>query len=226
MSPPRVFGEGEGDSDPDDAESASPSVASAVQASASGPVASASWPKLPAWAGMPLDTKAFGDTWPFGLIARGIDFWQERQYLADLSDKSKRFKFGAYQASQDSTPQVVVMVIGESSRYDRWSLNGYERDTNPLLKKESNLVSFPDMITAVSATRLSVPVLVSRKPATQSLQAGFFRKKIVPDGVQGSRLQDVLAVEPDLVRPVRYTGVGIRKGSRRAAIHEPGWLHQ
>ncbi|WP_346428566.1 sulfatase-like hydrolase/transferase [Janthinobacterium agaricidamnosum] len=60
------------------------------------------------------------------------------------------------------------MVIGESSRYDRWSLNGYERDTNPLLKQEANLVPLADVITAVSATRLSVPVIISRKPATQA----------------------------------------------------------
>ena len=29
------------------------------------------------------------------------------------------------------------MVIGESSRYDRWSLNGYARETNPLLAQEA-----------------------------------------------------------------------------------------
>jgi glucan phosphoethanolaminetransferase (alkaline phosphatase superfamily) len=75
--------------------------------------------------------------------------------------------------------QTIVVVLGESSRYDRWSLNGYERETNPLLSLEDNLVSFSDMITAVAATRLSVPVIVSRKPAAQSLKAGFSEKSFL-----------------------------------------------
>jgi glucan phosphoethanolaminetransferase (alkaline phosphatase superfamily) len=131
------------------------------------------------WHRIPFDAAAFGRTWPFGLVVRGYDFWKERQYLSDLTRKSSQFKFGASQSSTINLPQVVVMVIGESSRYDRWSLNGYRRETNPLLKKEPNLVPLSDVVTAVSATRLSVPVLVSRKPATQSLQAGFSEKSFL-----------------------------------------------
>lgn len=137
------------------------------------------FPKLPSWAKIPFELESFGSTWPFGLVVRGIDFWTERQYLADLSNKSKLFSFGARQSIANDKPQLIIMVIGESSRYDRWSLNGYARETNPLLKKESNLISLPDVITAVSATRLSVPVLVSRKPAMQSLKAGFSEKSFL-----------------------------------------------
>jgi glucan phosphoethanolaminetransferase (alkaline phosphatase superfamily) len=136
-------------------------------------------PKLPSWARIPFEPEAFGSTWPFGLVIRGYSFWTERQYLADLASKNRLFKFGAHQTSNNNRPQVVVMVIGESGRYDRWSLNGYQRDTNPLLKQEPNLVMLPDLITAVSATRLSVPVILSRKPATQSLQAGFSEKSFL-----------------------------------------------
>jgi glucan phosphoethanolaminetransferase (alkaline phosphatase superfamily) len=136
-------------------------------------------PKLPSWARIPIDADSFGSTWPFGLAVQAQAFWKERQYLAELARKSKQFKFGANQASENDLPQVVVMVIGESSRYDRWSLNGYQRETNPLLKKEPNLISLSNVVTAVSATRLSVPVLVSRKPATQSLQAGFSEKSFL-----------------------------------------------
>ncbi len=138
-----------------------------------------SFPRLPIWARIPFDRNVFGMTWPFGLFVRAHDFWKEREYLAQLVHKSKPFKFGAKQAGLQNIPQVVVMVIGESSRYDRWSINGYRRETNPLLKKEANLVSLSDVVTAVSATRLSVPVLVSRKPARQSLQAGFSEKSFL-----------------------------------------------
>ena len=37
----------------------------------------------------------------------------------------------------DSTKQVFVLIIGESARRDRFSLYGYERQTNPLLAKDS-----------------------------------------------------------------------------------------
>jgi glucan phosphoethanolaminetransferase (alkaline phosphatase superfamily) len=128
---------------------------------------------------IPFDTATFAKSWPFGLAARGYDFWKERQYLSELSRKSTLFKFGASQTVETNLPQVVVMVIGESARYDRWSVNGYHRETNPLLKKEANLVTLSNVLTAVSATRLSVPVLVSRKPATQSLRAGFSEKSFL-----------------------------------------------
>jgi glucan phosphoethanolaminetransferase (alkaline phosphatase superfamily) len=137
------------------------------------------WPRLPYWARLPFQFDAFSNSWPFGLVARGADFYTERKYLADLSEKNSAFRFGAHQLAPGNAPEVVVMVIGESSRYDRWSLNGYQRETNPLLKQESNLVTLSDVITSVSATRLSVPVIVSRKPATQSLKAGFSEKSFL-----------------------------------------------
>jgi glucan phosphoethanolaminetransferase (alkaline phosphatase superfamily) len=154
--------------------------APASRPTAAAPSASAgSWPALPAWARPPLDLDLFARSWPFGLAARGFDFYKERVYLADLNRRSAAFRFGAKQAGDGHEPQVVVVVLGESSRYDRWSLNGYARETNPLLAREENLVMLKDVITPVSATRLSVPVIISRKPAMQSLKDGFYEKSFL-----------------------------------------------
>jgi glucan phosphoethanolaminetransferase (alkaline phosphatase superfamily) len=139
----------------------------------------ASLPPLAHWMRLPFDLDTFAHSWPFGLAARGVDFYKERVYLADLNKRSANFRFHAHLAEPNIEPQVVVMVIGESSRYDRWSLNGYDRETNPLLAKEENLVPLRDVITSVSATRLSVPVIISRKPATQSLKDGFSEKSFL-----------------------------------------------
>lgn len=139
----------------------------------------AALPPLPQWARPPVDLRALAQSWPFGLAARGVDFYRERVYLAQLNRRSAAFRFGAYQAEGQDAPQVVVMVLGESSRYDRWSLNGYQRETNPLLAQEDNLVMLSDVITPVSATRLSVPVIISRKPAMQSLKDGFSEKSFL-----------------------------------------------
>jgi glucan phosphoethanolaminetransferase (alkaline phosphatase superfamily) len=138
-----------------------------------------SLPPLPHWGKLPVEFEAFSQSWPFGLMSRGLDFYKERKHLAELGLRSSSFRFGARQGAPDEAPEIVVMVIGESSRYDRWSLNGYARQTNPLLSKETNLVSLPDVITAVSATRLSIPVIISRKPARQSLKDGFSEKSFL-----------------------------------------------
>ncbi|WP_409268644.1 phosphoethanolamine transferase [Massilia sp. BHUDP2] len=137
------------------------------------------WPPLPAWTRPPVDLALFAQSWPFGLSARGLDFYKERVYLAELNRRSAAFRFGAKQADGEHGPQVLVVVLGESSRYDRWSLNGYARETNPLLAQEENLVMLKDVITPVSATRLSIPVIISRKPAMQSLKDGFSEKSFL-----------------------------------------------
>nr|WP_151448793.1 phosphoethanolamine transferase [Lacisediminimonas profundi] len=165
---PDEVGDDEGEAA--DANASAPSPSTAI---------TATLPKLPRWAAPPLDATLFGKSWPFGLAMPAWEFWKERKYLSELAERSKAFKFGARQEGAADRPQVVVMVLGESSRFDRWSLNGYKRETNPLLKKEANLVSLADMVTAVSATRLSVPVILSRKPATQSLKAGFSEKSFI-----------------------------------------------
>jgi glucan phosphoethanolaminetransferase (alkaline phosphatase superfamily) len=136
-------------------------------------------PPLPHWLRIPAEYYDFTRTWPFGLAGRGVDFYDEREHLSRLGQASRSFTFGARQPAADTVPETVVLVIGESARYDRWSLNGYPRETNPLLSKEPNLVMLPDVVTAVSATRLSVPVIISRKPATQSLEDGFAEKSFI-----------------------------------------------
>ena len=143
------------------------------------PAGAGALPPLPAWARPPFDIKAFARSWPFGVVARGLDFYKERVYLAALHERSAAFRFGAAQADPGNAPDVIVMVLGESARFDRWSINGYARETNPLLAQEPNLVTFQDLITSVSATRLSVPVIISRKPAMQSLKDGFTEKSFL-----------------------------------------------
>jgi glucan phosphoethanolaminetransferase (alkaline phosphatase superfamily) len=128
---------------------------------------------LPSWARISVNSQLLARSWPYGIAMHAESYRKEQRYLAQLSARTAQFRFGAFQTGQKNTPQIVVVVLGESSRADRWSLNGYERKTNPLLEQEANLVSLSDMITPVSATRLSVPVILSRKPATQSLRAGF-----------------------------------------------------
>ena len=58
---------------------------------------------------------------------------------------------------------MIILVIGETARADRFSLNGYSKETNPLLKKE-DLVSFTNMSSCGTSTAHSVPCMFSIFP--------------------------------------------------------------
>jgi lipid A ethanolaminephosphotransferase len=57
----------------------------------------------------------------------------------------------------------VILVLGESARADHFSLDGYNRDTNPLLKKTKNLVFFKDVTPCANSTSYSVPCILSHQ---------------------------------------------------------------
>ena len=57
-------------------------------------------------------------------------------------------------------PELIIMVLGEASRADRFSLNGYEKQTNPLLEKE-DVISFPNISSCGTSTAYSVPCMFS-----------------------------------------------------------------
>lgn len=64
-------------------------------------------------------------------------------------------------ARQGNQPRtVVVLAIGETARASEFSLNGYERSTNPLLSSR-NIVNFPNVEACGTATAESVPCIFS-----------------------------------------------------------------
>jgi len=56
--------------------------------------------------------------------------------------------------------ELVIMVLGEAARADHFSLNGYEKETNPLLKKE-DIINFLHMSACGTSTAYSVPCMFS-----------------------------------------------------------------
>lgn len=57
----------------------------------------------------------------------------------------------------------IILVIGESVRADHMSLNGYHKNTNPLLSKQKNLVSFHKVYTPFTFTAQSLPQILTDK---------------------------------------------------------------
>jgi lipid A ethanolaminephosphotransferase len=60
----------------------------------------------------------------------------------------------------DGHRELVIMVVGETVRADHWGLNGYARDTTPLLRKV-NVLNFPDFWSCGTSTAISVPCMFS-----------------------------------------------------------------
>ena len=57
-------------------------------------------------------------------------------------------------------PALVVLVMGETARADRFSLNGYERDTNRYTRAQ-DVVNFPRVVSCGTSTAESVPCIFS-----------------------------------------------------------------
>jgi len=61
---------------------------------------------------------------------------------------------------EEDEKELIILVVGEAARADRFSLNGYEKETNPLLKKE-DIINFSNMYSCGTSTAVSVPCMFS-----------------------------------------------------------------
>lgn len=58
---------------------------------------------------------------------------------------------------------LTIVVLGETSRADNFSLGGYSRDTNPLMRQDG-VIYFPHTTSCGTATAVSVPCMFSNMP--------------------------------------------------------------
>ncbi len=56
--------------------------------------------------------------------------------------------------------KLLVLFIGETARAQNFSLNGYEKETNPLLKQQ-DIIYFPDVSSCGTMTAVSLPCMFS-----------------------------------------------------------------
>ena len=84
--------------------------------------------------------------------------------------------------------ELVILVVGEAARADRFSINGYEKETNPLLKKE-DIINFPNMFSCGTSTAHSIPCMFSIFPRDE-----YSYKK----GISTENVLDVLKNTKDI----------------------------
>jgi len=80
-------------------------------------------------------------------------------------DEPPEFHVVGEDAKQEKTNSrriVGVLVVGETARADHFSLDGYARDTNPLLEQEPGLMFF-DAASCGTSTAFSVPCMFSMR---------------------------------------------------------------
>lgn len=130
---------------------------------------------------LPYSYEKFHATYPLNMLLALNEFVKQKQAVAEVALSTASFKFSARQATSPSQRQIYVLVIGETLRPDRLQLNGYSRATTPRLAGTKNVISFTDMVSPWAWTRMSVPVILSRKnptdqryfPTETSLVAAF-----------------------------------------------------
>ena len=84
---------------------------------------------------------------------------------------------------QRDKPTLVILVVGETARAANFSLNGYEKTTNPELMQET-IVSFDNTFSCGTATATSLPCMFSHLTRQQYSEKKGRSFQRLPDVVQ------------------------------------------
>lgn len=74
---------------------------------------------------------------------------------------SAPFAFNARKTAGTPDNEIIVLVIGETSRACNWQLAGYPRLTNPRLSRRNDLTFFRRTLSESNTTHKSVPLMLS-----------------------------------------------------------------
>ncbi len=90
-------------------------------------------------------------------------YYSVKDYLHNQKEvETHRYTFTLNNATTDADSLTVVLVLGESLRADHLGINGYERNTTPLLSQDSSIISYPHIYTQPYYTHTSIPRLLTR----------------------------------------------------------------
>ncbi len=95
-------------------------------------------------------------TYPVYSLIKYIDLQLMSKQQAEITNTANDAHFA--EASEKN--ELVIMVVGETARADRFSLNGYHKETNPRLAKE-DIVNFTNVSSCGTSTGVSVPCMFS-----------------------------------------------------------------
>ncbi len=122
-----------------------------------------------------------------------------KSYFRKLARQNRPFmvidKAPEHVPFEDPYYTVLVLVIGETARAMNFSLNGYERNTNPKLSLQ-NIVNFPNVTASGTATAFSLPCIFSHLPRERFDIDSAYRSENLLDVMQKAGY-DVLWLDND-----------------------------
>lgn len=93
---------------------------------------------------------ASSNSFPLGFVRSVYVYMSDKKKSQKLVEQRKKFSFGEVTTPKES--EHFVLVLGETSRRDYYSLYGYYRNTNPKLSRIKNLALFDNAISPSNAT--------------------------------------------------------------------------
>jgi glucan phosphoethanolaminetransferase (alkaline phosphatase superfamily) len=105
--------------------------------------------------------EATHELFPANVITNACIAAERTERTHTYFDTSKLFHFHAHSEHPAERREIYLLVIGETSRADNWSLFGYGRDTNPKLSRLDGIVVYPHVLSESNTTHKSVPMLLS-----------------------------------------------------------------
>ena len=96
----------------------------------------------------------------YSVIKLGMDYTDELRrpdtMIVHATDAKRSAAVGS-----TAKPKLMVFVVGETVRADHIGLNGYQRDTMPLLASQPDIYSFKNATSCGTSTAYSVPCMFS-----------------------------------------------------------------
>ena len=118
-------------------------------------------------------------TYPCNIISILIRKQKNERIVHEMQKNIASFSYRAKQPTSPAEQEIYILIIGESARYENFSINGYVRETTPLLEKKNGLLSYSDVYATCNLTEYALPLLLSRATPLNPEQA--YREKTFVD---------------------------------------------
>ena len=117
--------------------------------------------------------------YPCDLLWATSEVLQTERAIKQMNEQLRDFSFHAYLRQPIAERELYVLVIGESARYGNFSINGYERETSPLLAGTENLISYSQVLSTANLTETALRQMLTR--ATPWQQERAYQEKALTD---------------------------------------------
>lgn len=98
--------------------------------------------------------------------------------MNSYNERLQNFSFNAFKKDTLDNKEKYLLVIGESCRAHDWQLYGYNRETNPLLSQENNLITLSDYAAPANLTTTCIPLILTRA-TPDSFSISYSEKTII-----------------------------------------------